>query len=142
MRRVLLPIVASCSSPAKPPAIEAPVAQVVPIDAAVDAAPDAAPELPADPVTRGAVLYESLGCIACHSIDGSWRIGPSWQGIWSTQVTLEGGVAIVVDANYLRESILVPAVKGRVGFARVMPPYDKLTNADLDSLIAFIKSRR
>ncbi|RME77164.1 MAG: cytochrome c oxidase subunit II, partial [Planctomycetota bacterium] len=35
------------------------------------------------PAELGRKIYEGKGaCIACHTIDGSPRVGPSWKGLW------------------------------------------------------------
>ncbi len=38
--------------------------------------------LSADPVVRGQAWSEQFGCAACHSFDGSEKIGPTWQGLF------------------------------------------------------------
>ena len=46
-----------------------------------------------------------------------------------------------MDENYVRESILVPKAKVVAGFQPVMPSYKgQLSDDDLDSLVAYIKS--
>ncbi|HEY1081967.1 MAG TPA: DUF6797 domain-containing protein, partial [Prosthecobacter sp.] len=59
-------------------------------------------------VEEGAKLYQMIGCMACHSIDGSTvgKVGPSWKGIYGTdRVLAKGGKTAVADEAYLRESI-------------------------------------
>ncbi|MDX1437262.1 MAG: cytochrome c oxidase subunit II, partial [Anaerolineales bacterium] len=38
-------------------------------------------KVPEDPVERGALWATQFGCVACHSVDGSIIVGPSWKGI-------------------------------------------------------------
>ena len=123
----------------------APVAKIAPPpDAAI--APDAPPDAPAiDPVLRdrGAQLFEAKGCIACHSLDGTFRIGPSLLGDWGATIALVDGTEVVVDEDYVRESILDSLAKKRVGFAPVMPAFaDRIAPDELDALVVFIKSLR
>ena len=48
---------------------------------------------------------------------------------------------VVVDENYLRESILVPAAKIVDGYPNQMVSYQgQLTDKELDALIAYIRS--
>ena len=89
----------------------------------------------------GAHLYESKGCVACHTIDGSPRVGPSFKGSWGTQVTLGDGVTLIFDEAYVRESLTYPQAKARPGYPPSMPSYDGLlTPKEADALIAFMRS--
>ncbi|MGF6407640.1 cytochrome c oxidase subunit 2 [Pseudomonas frederiksbergensis] len=93
-----------------------------------------------DLAAQGQQLAESLGCLACHSVDGSKGIGPSWQGLYGKTETLADGTSIKVDEGYIKDSVLNPAAKIVKGYAPVMPvfaPSDK----ELNALIAFIKSK-
>src|SRR4051812_23339469 len=61
------------------------------------------------PQVFGAHLYKLKGCVACHSVDGSPRVGPSFQGRWGTEVLLVGGAKVKMDEAYVRESLRNPA---------------------------------
>ena len=93
---------------------------------------------------KGEKLYNSKGCIACHSTDGSTKVGPSWKGLFGRKDRdLEGGKEVsVVDENYIRESILEPNAKIAKGFpSGVMPTFQgQMTEDQLNALIEFIKS--
>lgn len=72
----------------------------------------------------GQKLLEEHGCLGCHSLDGSPKIGPTLKGIWGRSVTvLTDGVerSISVDEAYLRRSILEPNADVVKGFPPVMP---------------------
>ena len=90
---------------------------------------------------RGRDVAESTGCFACHSLDGSQVVGPTWQGLWGTQKTLTDGSTVVVDEDYVIESVRLPAAKLVEGFAPVMIPYDATTISDaaLADLIEFLR---
>ena len=92
-----------------------------------------------DPVAAGRQLAESLGCLACHSLDGSPRVGPSWQGLYGKTQTLADGAQVAVDEAYLKASILNPNSQVVKGYAAVMPAFT-LGDEDVNALIAFIKS--
>ena len=54
---------------------------------------------------------------------------------------LVDGSEILVDENYIRESILKPQAKITLGFDPVMPTYQGLLkDRQIDALIAYIKS--
>ncbi len=101
--------------------------------------------LPSDapPAQRGALLYEQLGCQACHSLDGTPGVGPSFQGLFGQTRPMADGTSVAADENYLRESILQPAAKIVQGFQPVMPnAYANLTPEQLGDLIAFIQEQQ
>ena len=88
----------------------------------------------------GEILYTQQGCQACHSIDGSRMVGPTFQGLYGSTHGLAGGGTVEVDENYLRESILEPNAKVAEGYAPVMPAsYSSLTERQVSALIAYIE---
>jgi cytochrome c oxidase subunit 2 len=89
----------------------------------------------------GEQLYKSKACITCHSIDGSVKTGPSFQGIFGHSVDLADGITVTADENYIRQSILDPGSQVVKGFQPVMPTYaGTLKPQDIDGLIEYIKS--
>jgi cytochrome c oxidase subunit II len=91
---------------------------------------------------QGAKLVQAKGCVACHTLDGSARIGPSYKGIFGHEVEFVDGTKATVDENYIRESIRKPQAKVVKGFNPVMPPYtqEMIGEEDLNAIIAYIKS--
>jgi cytochrome c oxidase subunit 2 len=94
---------------------------------------------PEELAEQGRQLAESMGCMACHSIDGSKAVGPSWQGLYGKTESLADGTQVEVDEGYLKESILKPNTRIVKGYAAVMPAYTP-SDEELKALIAFIKS--
>lgn len=89
----------------------------------------------------GEALYKSRRCVTCHSIDGSPNVGPTFQGLFGSQVPLEGGGQAHADENYIRESILEPQAKVAAGYQPVMPTFQGiLKDRDVDALIAYMKT--
>jgi cytochrome c oxidase subunit 2 len=98
-----------------------------------------------DPVERGQQVYQQFGCNACHSLDGTVSVGPSWQGIYQSQEPLADGTTVTVDEAYLHESIIDPNAKIVAGFnPGVMPQNfeEVLTEEQISDVIEFIKSVR
>lgn len=90
---------------------------------------------------RGKDVATAKGCFACHTADGTKKIGPTWKGIWGKSEDLEGGRSVKVDENYIRKSITDPAVDVVKGFAPTMPPFKGLvTDDEINALVAYIKS--
>ncbi len=93
------------------------------------------------PVEFGQKLFASKGCSACHNLDGTNQIGPTWKGVWGIQRKLKSGATVKVDENYIRNSILNPAGEIAEGYQPVMPTYKGIiTDAEIDAIIEFYKS--
>lgn len=90
---------------------------------------------------KGKGLFETKGCVACHSVDGTTKVGPSLKGLAGHSVELADGSKVVADDNYIRESIEKPTAKVVKGYQPVMPTFQGLINEqELTALIAYIKS--
>ncbi len=90
---------------------------------------------------RGTQLYQEKGCMACHSIDGTPRVGPTLKGLFGKTITVmtDGKERnITADEAYLRKSILEPNADVVKGFPPIMPP-EKMTKDEIDELIHYIK---
>jgi cytochrome c oxidase subunit II len=88
----------------------------------------------------GAKLYEAKGCNACHSIDGSAKVGPTFKGIYGREGEFVDGKKYKADDNYIRNSILVPASEIVKGYAPAMPSYQgQLNEKQLSALIEYMK---
>lgn len=93
------------------------------------------------PEQAGMRLVAERGCRGCHSLDGSRLIGPSLKGLYNRKRPLNDGSVVVADDNYIRTSLLNPAKQVVEGYAPVMPTFQgRLTDRELDSIIAYIKS--
>ncbi len=110
------------------------------------------------PEERGAFWHsaEGFGCVACHSVDGTPGVGPSWQGLYGRQEQLTDGSTITADDEYIINSILNPNSQIIAGFNPNLMPQnygDQIAareqeiqaaeGVDIDitaDLIAFIKT--
>lgn len=89
----------------------------------------------------GKIVWQERGCETCHSLDGSRGQGPSWKAIWGQQHKFTDGTSEVVDANYVRNSILNPQAKIVAGYEGIMPTYQGLLRErELLGVIEFIKT--
>ena len=94
------------------------------------------------PEGRGQALVAANGCAACHSINGSPGIGPTWFGLAGRTEELTDGSTVVADDAYLHEAISAPQAKIVAGFEnQLMPAYD-FTDEQIADIIAYIKTLR
>jgi cytochrome c oxidase subunit 2 len=91
------------------------------------------------PVELGKRVYEKQGCNACHTLDGTPKIGPTWKGMWGKTEALQGGGSVKVDENYVRESILDPQAKTVESFPNSMP-VTKLSDREITGVIEYLKT--
>lgn len=82
----------------------------------------------------GKRLYETRGCAGCHD-NG---VGPSFDGLAGSEVTLDDGSTVVADDEYLRRSITDPDAQRVDGYSTKMPTTD-LSDDEVDQLIAYIR---
>jgi cytochrome c oxidase subunit II len=89
------------------------------------------------PSERGSQVVTSLGCVACHSLDGRRGVGPSWLGIYGTTRTFADGSSAVADDEYLRRSMLEPGAQVVESYDNVMLPA-AVNDAQIADIIALI----
>ena len=88
----------------------------------------------------GKVFVAQNGCGGCHSIDGSKLTGPTWRGLFGSQVQLSDGQTVTANEAYVTESIKDPNAKIVAGFpANVMPQFT-LTDQQIQSIVAYIET--
>ncbi len=56
----------------------------------------------------GQRLSQTLGCIACHHVDGTKAVGPSWKNLAGYPQTLANGTTEIADYQFLKNAILYP----------------------------------
>ena len=89
----------------------------------------------------GKSLYVEKGCNACHTVDGSAGIGPTYKGSFGSMRDLEDGTQVLVDENYIRNSILNPQSQISQGYPPVMNSYNGLVTEDeIKALTEYIKT--
>ncbi len=93
------------------------------------------------PAREGEKLFLKLQCLSCHSANPQAK-APVLEGLYGTQVPLQGGQTVTADGAYIRESIRNPKAKVVQGWEAVMPHYDRkqVSEDDLSNLVAYIRS--
>jgi cytochrome c oxidase subunit 2 len=81
-------------------------------------------------------------CVACHTLTEAKNVGPGFKGVFGRTEHIEGGPDIVVDENYIRESVMNPNAKVVAGFPKgVMPTFaGQLSEEEILGVIDFLKS--
>ena len=89
-------------------------------------------------------IFSELGCIGCHSTDGSILVGPSFKDIYNKEVkvTSNGKTRTIIrDEKYLIKAINDPDADIVDGyFQGVMPPFKGFVNdKDMKTIINYFK---
>lgn len=89
----------------------------------------------------GARVATANNCSACHSTNGDELTGPTWEGLYGSVVTLQGGKQVTVDDAYLTEAVREPNALRRDDATGQMPAFDedRISDEDLQHLIAYLK---
>ena len=126
------------ATPPPQPAAAAPSSLVV-------AAPAPSPTAEAsNPVERGRILFQSQGCIGCHSVQAAGLvskapIGPDLSGLPTTAATRRPGLSAEA---YIRESVRQPQAYIVPNYNDVQMPTLPVAEVDLDALVAFLLAPR
>jgi cytochrome c oxidase subunit 2 len=103
----------------------------------------ASPEAQPGADLLGKRLLNEKGCIACHTMDGTPSVGPTFKGAFGKKVQVMAGGKereILIDEKYIHKSILEPQAEVLKGFPDVMPPQEgQVTDADIEAIIAYLK---
>ena len=99
----------------------------------------------AKPGAEGRILVEQKGCIACHSVDGTKIVGPSWKGIFGHKVTVVTNGKereITVDEAYIKKSIVDPDADVVKGFPKgtMQLTGGQLTEVQIGKITEYIKT--
>ena len=86
---------------------------------------------------NGALLVEKYACIACHRLDVSNKIAPSFEGVSKRAATRRPRLTA---AAYLYESIINPTIYVVAGYQPAMPQdyAERLSDQELGDIIAYL----
>ena len=93
---------------------------------------------------EGAKLVQVKGCIACHTTDGTPKIGPTLKGVFGKKESvIRNGKEreITVDEEFIKQTLLHPEIDRVKGFPPIMPSQQgQLTDKEIHEIIEYIKS--
>lgn len=93
-------------------------------------------------VASGDALLKAVGCRQCHKT-GDAEVAPMLEGIFASTQTMQDGAKVVVDENYIRESILHPAAKIVRGYDNRMPSFaGRVSEEEIVGIIKYIKTSK
>jgi cytochrome c oxidase subunit 2 len=90
---------------------------------------------------EGLEVLRAKGCLACHNLDGSRTLAPTYLGIYGRPtlvVTAGRERTVVADEAYLRRSILDPQADVVKGYPAVMPKIP-LSDREVAAIVEFLK---
>ena len=94
----------------------------------------------ATPEGRGQALVAASGCVACHSVNGAKGIGPTWLGLFGSQVELADGSVVAADEAYIHESIKAPQAKIVADYENQLMPTYGFNDDQINDIVAYIKT--
>ncbi len=97
------------------------------------------------PGALGLTIVKKNGCLACHSLDGSKLVGPSWKDLYGkTETVISKGETReqTIDRAYIINSIYNPNDDVVKGYSKgLMLSYkNELKESDIDEIIEFMKT--
>jgi cytochrome c oxidase subunit 2 len=97
------------------------------------------------PGALGKRIVKQNGCIACHSLDGSKLVGPTWKGLFGNkELVMTNGKEreVVVDSAYILKSIYEPNADIVKGYNKgLMLSYkNELSEKDVGEIIEYMKT--
>ncbi len=102
------------------------------------------PSKKAQPSEEGAKLLEVKGCLACHTTDGTPKIGPTFKGLFGKKETvITGGKEreITVDEAFIKQTLLHPEIDRVKGFPPIMPSQQgQLSDQEIHEIVEYLKS--
>ncbi len=96
------------------------------------------------PDPAGLKVLKDNACLACHSLDGSKLVGPSFAGLFNSErsVTSKNGeITVTADFDYIKRSIYEPNAEIVEGYAKgLMQSYSKvLKEEDIEAIVEYLK---
>ena len=96
---------------------------------------------PGSPEYKGQDIFNRMACNACHSVDGSLKLGPTIKSQYGKNIRHTNGSVVIIDDQYIRESLIDPLKHIAEGYTPIMPSYKPvLKDEDIENLIAYIKA--
>jgi cytochrome c oxidase subunit 2 len=98
-----------------------------------------------EPDMPGLQVLRNNGCLACHSLDGTKIVGPTFKGLYGHGVTVKVNgelKSITADEDYIRRSIYEPNVEIVEGYNQgLMQSYEGvISEEEMKQIIEYLKT--
>lgn len=88
----------------------------------------------------GEKLLLEKDCAACHTVDGTESIGPTFKGMFGKRQQLTDGTTVVIDEKYFAEAIRHPDAQIPVNYEPGSMPESELTDEEMRQIIDYVKT--
>ena len=96
---------------------------------------------PGSPEFKGREIFNRMACNACHSIDGTLKLGPTILNQYGKEIRHTDGTVVLIDEDYIRESIIDPLKYIAEGYTPIMPSYEPiLSDEEIEFILAYMKA--
>lgn len=92
---------------------------------------------------KGQELFNSVGCVMCHSVTGEARYGPSLNSIFNTEIhVIRNGEekVLLIDREYIHRSIQDPDYERVHNFQNRKMPRPTLSSEEIDYITDYLIS--
>jgi cytochrome c oxidase subunit 2 len=90
------------------------------------------------PSSAGMKLLEAKGCLACHTVDGSASVGPTFKGAWGSTVQLSDGTSHPLDVALFEQIVRHPTTTTVKDYPPVMPELP-VTDDELKQIESYLE---
>ena len=97
------------------------------------------------PEAEGLIVLRNTGCLACHSVDGTKLVGPTFKGLFGREISVfinKTETKKTADEAYIANSVYNPDIEIAAGFNKgLMKSYTGvLKEEDLKKILDYIKT--
>ena len=97
---------------------------------------------PTSVVDLGPMILQAKGCLGCHTLDGTSKVGPTFKDLVGRKETVIAAGQeknITVDYTFIREHILNPRSTLVKGYPPVMPQVP-ITDEELKTIVSYMET--
>ncbi|WP_187388192.1 c-type cytochrome [Seonamhaeicola marinus] len=92
-------------------------------------------------VKKGQELFNTVGCVNCHSLDNKKLYGPALKYTMGKQVTVlrdSTELSVTVDRDYIKRAISNPNFEKRIAFKNSTMAKTTLTPLEIDLITEYL----
>jgi len=92
-------------------------------------------------ISKGEKLFSDVGCIACHSVTGEKKYGPSLNNIVDKEVNVireEKTRSILIDRRYILRSVRDPDYEKVDSFRKQTMPVPTISEEDIKHIVDYL----